>query len=53
MRGPGQEQEEQEVVGRGEETCREEGCWVTEALADLVEDGDVGVTEAERREDNT
>ena len=32
LRGPGQEQEEQEVVGGGEEPCREEGCWVTEAL---------------------
>lgn len=31
MRWPGQEQEEPEVVGRGEEACREEGCWVREA----------------------
>lgn len=32
MRWPGQEQEEPEVVGRGEEAFREEeGCWVREA----------------------
>jgi hypothetical protein len=30
LRWPGQEQEEPEVVGRGEEACRE-GCWVREA----------------------
>jgi hypothetical protein len=32
LRWPGQEQEESEVVGRGEEAFREEeGCWVREA----------------------